>query len=332
MNGFAQFKLQRTQHIIDRYAPGGSAGSDLPAGEYPRGSLERQVYYEWMHGDDASDNMRSGYEEIAKKAAAKHLQSIVKFRENTEMVRDLQDALKLVTAERVCNVQMPLLDPRARCFQVQPGDFCASPKFCAGLILPGDDETVLAELLVTVEASEELYSDYCSDYADAEHPSGKMTRDVTIWMKDAAGGSASTLCTMSFGDTIVDPDSGPQPSLANATISFSKPGMQQVKQHLQIDETTSDFALVRLWLLAVACSNQQPPDSKFFIVTGSERKLTLQLNTLQAFMDATTEGGSRRAHEAAPSGRHFWWFVMSWAEGIAGHWGMGNAVNKNTQL
>ena len=88
-----------------------------------------------------------------------------------------------------------------------------------------------------------------------------MTRDVTIWMKDVAGGSASTLCTRSFGDTMVDPESGPQPSLANATFSFSKLGMQQVKQHLHIDETTSDFALVRLWLLAVACSNQQPPSA-----------------------------------------------------------------------
>lgn len=151
-------------------------------------------------------------------------------------------------------------------------------------------------------------------------------------MKDVAGGNASTLCTMSFGDTIVDPESGPEPSLANATFSFSKPGMQQVKHHLHIDETTSDFALVRLWLLAVACSSQRPPDSEHFIITGSEGKLTLQLNTLQAFMDSTTEGGSRRAHEAAPSGQHCWWFLTSWAEGIAAHWGMGNAVNNNTQL
>lgn len=255
------------------------------------------------------------------------------------MLRDLQDALKLSTENlHAVHVHMPLLDPKARCFQVAEGVSrptlleAVSPKFCAGLVLPGDDDTVLAELLVTMEGSEVMNSEWCSEYADAENPSGKMTRDVIVWMKDTVAGSTSTLCTMSFGDIMVDPDCGWERSLANATISFSKTGMRQLKQLLQIDETTSDYALVRLWLSAVACSNQHPPDVASFVATGTEGKLSFQLDTLQAFMDATTEGGSRRAHEAAMSGQRSWWSLISWAESIAQYWGAGNAVNNQTRV
>jgi hypothetical protein len=283
----------------------------------------------------------------AAKAKEEHRQRVIEFRQNGEMVRDLRDAMELFAAEDLPAVQMPLLNPRVRCYQVAVGEFTGTPKFCAGLILPGDnDDAVLAELLVTMEGSSNVGSGVCSEFEDENNPAWTGNREVEVWMKvgnvycdGTAGDGATLLCSLTFGDSSLSIDSGPDPSRANATISFAKEGMQQVKRQLQIDETASDYALLRLWLSTVACCNQQPAamESTCFafkgetsVATGTERKLTLQLNTLQAFMDATTEGGPRRAHEAVSQQRAWW--TVSWSNGIAQHWGTGNAVNNSTKI
>lgn len=281
------------------------------------------------------------------KAQEEHRQRVIEFRQNGEMIRDLRDAMELFTAEKLPAVQMPLLNPRVRCYQVAVGEFIGTPKFCAGLILPGDNDDVLAELLVTMEGSSDVGS-VGSDFADANNPAWTSNREVEVWMKvgnvycdGTAGDGATLLCSLSFGDSSLSIDSGPDPSRAIATISFAKDGMQQVKRQLQIDETASDYALLRLWLSTVACCNQQPAamESTCFafkgetgVDTGTERKLTLQLNTLQAFMDATTEGGPRRAHEATGGIQRRAWWTVSWSDGIAQHWGTGNAVNNSTKI
>ena len=61
---------------------------------------------------------------------------------------------------------------------------------------------------------------------------------------------------------------------------------------------------------------------------GFEGKLTLGLNTLQAFIDAITEGGPRRCHGAEVANRP-WWSV-DWASGAAMRWAEGHAVTKST--
>jgi hypothetical protein len=293
-------------------------------------TLDKLIRSEWRGVDQSQREM---YEHVAQKSRTSHNVSVRNFRRNSEVIHDLSEALGML--QDITGMQMPLLDPRARMYRVIPADFGSNPNFCAGLLCPGPNDAILAELLVTIEVTSAMNSEgCCSDFPggfDGNTPAWTEDRTVIVWLRD--GSDCHTLCEITFEDSSLSVESGPDASRAQATISFAEVVMQMVKRKLLLPQTTDNYDLVRLWLVAISCSNQEPCVPKagdafqrLHPSTGFERKLTLQLNVLQAFTDATTEGGPRRTRAHNQAGVRGWWAV-NWADGIAAHWAKGHPVS-----